>query len=140
MKKMYVAIIFNFFALLTFAQINIEKQDSTQIKKDVKMTFENGQKVLSIETTSTQNGTTRTNKEVFTGEAADKKLEELKKENLTVSEETGVKKAVWDDVRYEEIDGYKKLTVIHNENGTITEKVYIGKEAEEKLKELQKEN
>lgn len=139
MKVLFISVVFCGFSILSFAQKNIEKQDSIQIKKEVKMSVENGQKVLSIETTTFKNGTALVSKEVFTGETADKKLEELKQENLTISEETGIKKSIWDDVRYEEIDGYKKLTLIHNENGTVTEKVFIGKEAEEKLKELQKE-
>jgi hypothetical protein len=96
-------------------------------------------KVLTIETTSYKNGKEAISKEVFTGDEAETKMNELKGENSISTSESEVKSAVWDDVRYEEIDGYKKLTIIHNENGSVTEKVFIGKEAEEKLKELQKE-
>ena len=139
MKTIHIVLFFCFISFFNFSQKKTEIQDTTQIKKEVKMTIENGLKVLTIETTSYKNGKEAISKEVFTGDEAETKMNELKGENSISTSESEVKSAAWDDVRYEEIDGYKKLTIIHNENGSVTEKVFIGKEAEEKLKELQKE-
>jgi hypothetical protein len=139
MKTIHIVLLFCFISFFNFSQKKTEIQDTTQIKKEVKMTIENGLNVLTIETTSYKNGKEIRSKEVFTGDEAESKMKDLKVENSISTSETEVKSAVWDDVRYEEIDGYKKLTIIHNENGSVTEKVFIGKEAEEKLKEIQKE-
>ena len=137
MHNLFAFLFFTFLSICVSAQKNNQISDTSEIKKEIKMTIENGQKVLTIETTENKNGQATFSKEVFYGVNADKKLEELKKEQLNSENSTEVKSEVWDDVRYEEVDGYKKLTVIHNENGIATEKIYIGSEAEAKLKELQ---
>ena len=137
MHSTFISFIFILSSLWVFAQNDIRVSDTIQIKKDVKMTIENGQKVLTIETTEYKNGKETLTKEVFIGEKADQKLEELKKEQLISENEQDLKSEIWDDVRFEEVDGYKKLTIIHNENGSVTEKVFIGEEAEKKLQELQ---
>ncbi len=138
MRNLLIYLLFTFVSLGIFAQKNNSLQDSTEIKKEVKMTIENGQKVLTIETIENKNGQETVSREVFYGEKADQKLDELKNEQQNSENNSEVKSEIWDDVRYEEVDGYKKLTVIHNENGVATEKIYIGSEAEAKLKELQK--
>ncbi len=137
MYSKFISFIFIFSSIWVSAQKDIQVSDTIQIKKDVKMTIESGQKVLTIETMEYKNGKETLTKEVFIGEEADQKLEELKKEQLISENEPELKSEIWDDVRYEEVDGYKKLTIIHNENGSVTEKVFIGEEAEKKLKELQ---
>ncbi len=137
MYSKFISFIFIFSSIWVSAQKDIQVSDTIQIKKDVKMTIENGQKVLTIETIENNKGQATVSKEVFYGEKADQKLEELKKEKLISENEPELKSEIWDDVRYEEVDGYKKLTIIHNENGSVTEKVFIGEEAEKKLKELQ---
>ncbi len=137
MHSTFISFIFILSSPWVFTQKNIQVSDTVQIKKDVKMTIESGQKVLTIETSEYKNGNETLTKEVFIGEKADQKLEELKKEQLISENEQDLKSEIWDDVRYEEVDGYKKLTIIHNENGSVTEKVFIGEEAEKKLKEIQ---
>ena len=137
MHSTFISFIFILSSPWVFTQKNIQVSDTVQIKKDVKMTIESGQKVLTIETSEYKKGNETLTKEVFIGEKADQKLEELKKEQLISENEQDLKSEIWDDVRYEEVDGYKKLTIIHNENGSVTEKVFIGEEAEKKLKEIQ---
>ncbi len=106
-------------------------QDKTvnEIKKEIRVENENGQKTVEI--TTTENG--KVTKEVYTGEDADKKLAELENGGMVeVEEETK-------EVRMEEIDGQKRLTVITKKNGQEDEEVYVGPDAEKKLKELELE-
>ena len=52
----------------------------------------------------------------------------------------GKKKEVRKEFKMEEIDGKKKLTIITNDNGDITEEVLLGEAAEAKLAELMQHN
>lgn len=123
MKKIaFIALGFCLLTGNTFAQEKVEKS----IKKEVKMEDENGQKTLTI--TTTENGVVT--EEVFTGEEADAKMEELlAAENRTEE----VKK----EVRVEEVDGERKVTITTTANGRIKEEVYTGEDAEKKIRELE---
>ena len=117
------------FAMITAVSFAQQKEtQKREIKKEVEMTEENGQKKLVIKTDD--NG--MVTEEVFVGEAADKKLEEIKGEhqNLTSDQETV-------EVKMEEVNGEKKLTVTKRSGDKKKEKVYYGEEAEMKLKELE---
>ncbi|MFZ9028981.1 MAG: hypothetical protein ACO2Z9_08180 [Crocinitomicaceae bacterium] len=117
------------FAMITAVSFAQQKEtQKREIKKEVEMTEENGQKKLVIKTDD--NG--KVTEEVFVGEAADKKLEEIKGEhqNLTSDQETV-------EVKMEEVNGEKKLTVTKSSGDKKKEKVYYGEEAEMKLKELE---
>ena len=108
----------------------IEKQEVRSIKKEVRMEEENGQKTLTIITS--ENG--QETKEVYQGDAADKKLEELMTEH-DVENDAEVNK----EVKVEEIDGLKRVTVITKEGGTETVEVFEGPDADKKLMELESE-
>lgn len=92
------------------------------------MTDENGQKKLVIKTTD--NGVV--SEEVYTGKEADDKLAELQGKHKELKEDQQTV-----EVKMEEVNGEKKLTVIENKGGQITESVYVGEEAEQKLKEYE---
>ncbi len=108
----------------------IEKEEVRSIKKEVRMEEENGQKTLTIITS--ENG--QETKEVYQGEAADKKLEELMAEH-DVEKDAEVNK----EVKVEEIDGLKRVTVITKEGGTETVEFFEGPDADKKLMELESE-
>jgi hypothetical protein len=57
-------------------EVKSETADKKEIRKEVKMIEENGEKVLTISTT--QNGVTT--EEIYKGEAAEKKMAEIEKE------------------------------------------------------------
>jgi len=57
-------------------EIKSENVESVEIRKEVKMIEEKGEKVLTI--TTTENGVTK--EEIFKGAAAEKKMAELEKE------------------------------------------------------------
>ena len=108
----------------------IEKEEVRSIKKEVRMEEENGQKTLTIITS--ENG--QETKEVYQGDAADKKLEELMAGH-DVEKDAEVNK----EVKVEEIDGLKRITVITKEGGKETVEVFEGPDADKKLMELESE-
>ncbi len=57
-------------------EVKATNEDKKEIRKEVKMIEENGEKILTIVTT--ENGVSK--EEIYKGEAADKKLAELEKE------------------------------------------------------------
>lgn len=117
------------FFMLTAISFGQQKEvQKREIKKKVEMTEENGEKKLVIKT---NDGETIT-EEVFVGEEADKKLKEIQGEHKELKED---QKTV--EVKMEEVNGEKKLTVIENNGGVKTEEVYVGEEADKKLKELE---
>ena len=63
-----------FILIAVSSQVNAQKTVKKEIKKEVKVEDKNGIKTLTIETT--EDG--KTTSEVYTGDEADKKIEELK--------------------------------------------------------------
>lgn len=108
----------------------IEKEEVRSIKKEVRMEEENGQKTLTI--IISENG--QETKEVYEGDAADTKLEELMSE-YDIEKAAEVNK----EVKVEEIDGLKRVTVITKEGGKETVEVFEGPDADKKLMELESE-
>lgn len=125
-KRLVLSGIFIIVSVMTFAQQKEVKK--REIRKEVEMTDDNGQKKLVIKTE--ENG--KVTEEVYKGEEADKKLAELQgdQKELKDGQETV-------EVKMEEVNGEKQLTVIENKGGVKTEKVYVGAEAERKLKEYE---
>jgi hypothetical protein len=120
-----------FLSLNSFGQSKpTEKQVKKEVKKEVRMEEENGVKTLTIVTT--ENG--KTSEEIFKGEAAEKKMEELMAASNGMKEEVQSEKK---EVRVEEINGVKHLKIITNKNGQETVEEFVGQEAEMKLKELE---
>ena len=125
-KQILLAGAFAMITALSFGQQKeVQKRD---IKKKVEMTEENGKKKLVIKT---NDGETIT-EEVFVGEEADDKLKEIQGEHKELKED---QRTV--EMKMEEVNGEKKLTVIENNGGVKTEEVYVGEEADKKLKELE---
>lgn len=117
------------FFMLTAISFGQQKEvQKREIKKKVEMTEENGEKKLVIKT---NDGETIT-EEVFVGEEADDKLKEIQGEHKELKED---QRTV--EMKMEEVNGEKKLTVIENNGGVKTEEVYVGEEADKKLKELE---
>lgn len=106
-----------------------EEKKTKEIRKEVRVENENG--VKTVEILTVENG--METKEVYTGSEADQKLAEL--ESQMVVEESSVRK----EVKVEEIDGTKKLTVRTESNGKVEEEVYVGPDVDKKLKELEAE-
>lgn len=125
-KQLILSGIFMLVSVMTFAQQ--KEVQKREIKKEVEMTDDNGQKKLVIKTE--ENG--KVTEEVYKGDEADKKLAELQEghKELNDGQETI-------QVKMEEVNGEKQLTVIENKGGMKTEKVYVGEEAEQKLKEYE---
>jgi hypothetical protein len=67
---------------------------------------------------------------LLTGSAMAQEREELK------SEVVSVKKEIRKEVRMEEENGVKTLTISTEENGNKTEEIYVGEEAEKKMAEM----
>ena len=117
------------FLMLTAISFGQQKEvQKREVMQKVKMTEENGQKKLIVKTND--NGTIT--EEVYVGDEADKKLEEIQGNHTEIKED---QKTV--EVKMEEVNGEKKLTVIENKGGVKTEEVYVGEEADQKLKELE---
>lgn len=125
-KQLVLSGIFVVLTAMSFAQQTEVKK--REVRKEVEMTDENGVKKLVIKTE--EDG--KVTEEVYMGEEADKKLAELQggHKELKDGQQTV-------EVKMEEVNGEKKLTVIENKGGLKTEKVYVGDEAEEKLKEYE---
>ena len=126
MKKTLTFIVLIVACTLTGTVFSQEKK-SKEIKKEVIMEEEDGVKTLTITTTS--NG--QKSEEKYTGEEADAKLAEM-------MEGRGESDEIKKEVKMEEVNGEKKLTIITSRKGKIREEVYIGEEAEAKMKELEK--
>ena len=107
-----------------------QSKEVKEVKKEVRVENENGVKTVEIVTVSNGQET----KEIYTGEEADAKLAELEAGVVEVKEE------VRKEVKMEEVDGVKKLTIRTESNGTVEEEIYMGEEADKKLKELESAN
>ncbi len=103
-----------------FAQ---EEKSETPQKIEVKE--KNGE--LTVKITSEQNGYPV--EEIYTGEAAKKKLAELEAEKVEEGKQV--------ELEVSEVEGVKHLKVITRENGEETIEEFEGEAAEAKLKELE---
>lgn len=101
-------------------------QEKKEVKKEIRMEEENGVKTLHIITTT--NNTVE--EEIFSGEAAENKLNELMGGEEPID---GVKK----EIEVTKINGETKVVIRTISGGMINEEVYLGEEAENKLKELE---
>lgn len=98
------------------------------VRKEVKLEYVRGEQVLTV---ITHNGST-VEEHVYKGVEADAKYREI-----MTSEEA--RKAQTKEVAYTEINGVKRLVVRTKNQGETTENIYIGKEAEQMLKQLDRE-
>lgn len=113
-------------AVIGMISFNSTAQETKkEIKKEVKMTETNGEKVLVIKTN--ENG--QVTEETYQGEAAEQKLAET--QTNSISQE------VTEEVNVEEINGEKVLTIKRSENGQETVEVLKGEAAEARLKEME---
>jgi len=127
MKQTYTFIATAVLSLMTFvSQAQEVKEVKKEIRKEVNLQEENGEKTLTI--TTTENG--KVTEEVYKGEAAEAKLAEFETREGEVREEVNV------------IDnnGEKTVTITRTVNGETTVEVFTGAEADAKLKELELDN
>lgn len=127
--------------LISGSAFGQEREEVKTVKKEIKKEFrveeENGVKTLTISTD--EDGVVT--EEVYTGAAADKKMAEMTAE---MEDPSKVQERV--EVRiYNEINGTnevteKKVTITKMSNGEETIEVYVGEEAEAKIKELEGES
>ncbi|HIP31201.1 MAG TPA: hypothetical protein EYG86_00420 [Crocinitomicaceae bacterium] len=108
-------------ASVSFSQT---KEKAKEIQKEIKVEVENGKTVMTIITTDGDKVT----EEVFEGAAAEAKLKEFQ-ENVEFKEES-------QSVKLEDHDGQKTLTVTTIKDGKTTEEIFIGTQAEKKMKEM----
>lgn len=125
MKIVYA---FAFSVLTTLAFGQETKELKKEVRKEVKMELVNGEEVLTI--TTTENG--KVTEEVFKGAEAEKKMNEL---NAAQSSSE-----IREEVKMEEINGEKVLTIVRTENGVTKTEVFKGAEAEARMKEIEAAN
>lgn len=136
MKKTFILGLFAFAITLSASaqeEGRIVKKEMKSVRKEVRMEENNGVKTLTISTD--ENG--KKTEEVYTGEEADKKLAELQASQGQAAE--GKEEEIRKEVKMEEVDGKKKLTIITTKGDRESMEVYEGEEAEAKLKELEAE-
>tara|TARA_R110002072_G_scaffold254402_1_gene413278 strand:+ start:13915 stop:14346 length:432 start_codon:yes stop_codon:yes gene_type:complete len=125
MKNLGATIIYGLIIVLTSVSFSQEiKKQKAEKTKEVKMEIENGKKLLTIITT--ENG--KVTEEVFEGDAAELKMAELEGK-INFKEES-------QKIKLEDVDGKKKLTIVTTKAGKKTEEVFVGDEAEKKIKEI----
>lgn len=113
-------------ALLTLGTaVSYAQEVKKEVRKEVKVQEVNGEKVLTIQ--STENG--KTTEEIYRGAEAEKKMAEL--------ESAQGKETVRQEMKMEEVNGEKVLTVVTTENGQTKTEVFKGAEAEKRMKEIQ---
>jgi hypothetical protein len=130
MKKIVlVAVVFVSTAVVFGQQEKVatKKVVKKEVKKEVRMELVDGEKTLTIKTEG--DGVTKT--QVYKGEQATEKMAEL--EGVAGAEEEMNEKK---EVRLEEIDGKKKLTVTTTRGSKVEEEVFVGEEADKKIEEL----
>ena len=129
MKLVNKTIIGAIFGLLSMnASAQVTKEIKHEVMKEVNVKEINGEQELTI--TTNDNGAVTT--ETYKGEEATKKIVELQQEATvqTISEE----------VKVEEINGEKVVTVVKNINGIETTEVFKGAAADAKLSEIENGN
>lgn len=117
--------------------VSIAQQTGEEVRKEVKREVRlkevNGEKQLII--TTTENGLSIG--EIYRGEEAEQKLEELKKEGMVDLAE-GSEREKQLEVHVEENERGKLIVkVITIENGERVEELYKGRKAKKKLKEIE---
>lgn len=123
MKQTYTFIATAVLSLMAFgSQAQQVKEVKKEIRKEVNLQEENGEKTLTI--TTTENG--KVTEEVYKGEAAEAKLAEFETKEGEVREEVNVI----------ENNGEKTVTITKTVNGQTTVEVLTGAEADAKLKEM----
>ena len=123
MKQTYSYLATALLSLMVFGtQAQEVKEVKKEIRKEVNLKEENGEKTLVI--TTTENGVLT--EEVYKGEAAEAKMAEFETKEGEVREEVNVI----------ENNGEKTLTVTKTVNGETTVEVFTGTEADAKLKEM----
>ena len=123
MKQTYTYIATAVLSLMAFgSQAQEVKEVKKEIRKEVNLQEENGQKTLTI--TTTENG--KVTEEVYKGEAAEAKMAEFETKEGEVREEVNVI----------ENNGEKTVTITKTVNGQTTVEVLTGAEADAKLKEM----
>lgn len=123
MKQTYTYIATALLSLIAFgSQAQEMKEVKKEIRKEVNLKEENGEKTLTI--TTTENG--KVTEEVYKGEAAEAKMAEFETKEGEVREEVNVI----------ENNGEKTVTVTKTVNGETTVEVLTGAEADAKLKEM----
>lgn len=123
MKQTYTFIATAVLSLMAFgSQAQEVKEVKKEIRKEVNLQEENGQKTLTI--TTTENG--KVTEEVYKGEAAEAKMAEFETKEGEVREEVNVI----------ENNGEKTVTITKTVNGQTTVEVLTGAEADAKLKEM----
>lgn len=95
------------------------------VRKEVRMEDENGQKKLTIETTT--NGVKT--EEIYLGKEAEQKLAELEGKT-SLKEET-------EEVKVEEIGGLKRVIIKKTKDGKVTEEILTGEEADKFINEME---
>jgi hypothetical protein len=124
-RSLIIAGLFLFtFAINSIAQERLSTK--SELKKEIEMQENNGEKTLTIRTSS--NGTESV--EVYKGEAAVAKMAELQKENNMNTD-------VREEILVVEKEGQKTVTVTRTENGVRSSQVLTGEAAEQKLREAQ---
>lgn len=151
MKKILLTVI----CLCTLGLVTAQEQGekNVEIKKEAKVEMINGEKTLTIVTTT--NGKEET--ETYTGDEVDKKLAELDAEAEKAQEEmkndpsrkvvvkkekkNGEKRTseIKKEVNVTEENGEMILTIKTTENGQVKEEIFKGEAAKKKLKELESE-
>ncbi|TNF48279.1 MAG: hypothetical protein EP305_05865 [Bacteroidetes bacterium] len=107
------------------AQVKSEKQVvKNEVKKEVSIEEVNGEKTLTIRTSS--NGTETL--EVYKGQEAEEKIAAMNAESEAKVEER---------VYVEEINGVKTVKIERTENGVTSVEQYQGEEADRKLQEME---
>lgn len=115
---------------ILFTQEAFSQGDTREIRKEVQMEMLNDEITLTIKTVDGEKIT----EEVFKGEEAQKMLAELEK----VDEEKIVsRQEMKEEINVEEVEGVTKVTIRRTENGTTTEEVFFGADAENKIHELE---
>eukprot|EP01006_Ploeotia_vitrea_P005403 TRINITY_DN117312_c0_g1_i1.p1 TRINITY_DN117312_c0_g1~~TRINITY_DN117312_c0_g1_i1.p1 ORF type:complete len:174 (+),score=24.99 TRINITY_DN117312_c0_g1_i1:26-547(+) len=155
MKKIILVCLVAVCGFTAFGQKEGKKKE---IRKEIRMEEENGEKVLHVSTT--ENG--KTTEEVYKGAEAEAKLKEIEAEAKVLEKEAAAdpnKKVVLEreevkesgdkkkskknseevrqEVKVGEKDGVKTVKVRTTKNGMVKEEVYEGEAAEKKLQEME---
>lgn len=129
MKLLYKSIAIAVFGLFSLnANAQVKKEVKQEVRKEVKIEESKGEKVLTITTDENGNVT----EEIYKGEAADKKMAEMR-EGSSIETTT-------EDIKVEEVNGEKIVTVTKRTNDKETIEVLKGEATDAKLKETESSN
>lgn len=120
---------FIFVSALTM-NASAQEKTSIEVKKEAIIQEENGEMKLIIRTSTG----TMSSDEVYTGEEAKAKLAEF--ENGSTSEVV-TSNEISEEISIKEVDGQRELRIKTIDGDVVKEEVYIGAEAEAKIKELE---